>query len=301
DLPFEVWRTFIDQTLEFIGPHHLIVSGGEPLTSPYVVDVIRHCSKNGISTAMVTNGWLLERPMLQALLEAKLSALIVSLDVPGPAHDEVRNKPGLYRRIREALDFLAGRKGGMNLNLMAVIAAHNLEHLESLVRFAHEHPAVGGVRFQCLAQPFFSEPDRFWYRTNPLWPKDSAAVDRAMDRLLALKDQGLPIVNERYQIEYFKHYFRDPNLAIRQRCVLGEFKLQVRSDGLMSPCMYHGVMGDIRTQHVRDIWYSEQARKLRRAMLECPFRCNMPLNCDFESNMRQQYGNRQLRMDEILA
>lgn len=56
------------------------LQGGEPLLHPDIVDIVRHCTSLGLRTSMSTNGFRLTPELVQALEEAGLGSLQLSVD-----------------------------------------------------------------------------------------------------------------------------------------------------------------------------------------------------------------------------
>src|SRR5215475_15395573 len=77
--------------------------GGEPLIHRDMVEIIAHASGLAMSTIIVTNGWLLSAAKIDAMAEAGLTSLTISVDAPSATvHDENRGLSGLWDRIRAA-------------------------------------------------------------------------------------------------------------------------------------------------------------------------------------------------------
>lgn len=87
----------------------LSVSGGEPLLYPWLADCLRQARELGMSTAVVSNGWLIDRgEALQTL--ALADTVAVSVDGLSASHDALRGQPRAFGRVRAAMQRLCERQ-----------------------------------------------------------------------------------------------------------------------------------------------------------------------------------------------
>jgi MoaA/NifB/PqqE/SkfB family radical SAM enzyme len=78
-------------------------TGGEPLVHPNFTAMVAHAAQIGLITALVTNGALLTQKRVDALAEAGLASVYISIDAASyKVHDSNRGLPGLSGRIRRA-------------------------------------------------------------------------------------------------------------------------------------------------------------------------------------------------------
>jgi len=78
-------------------------TGGEPLVHPDFTAMVAHAAQIGMITTLVTNGALLTQKRVDALVEAGLASVYISIDAASCAvHDSNRGLPGLSARIRRA-------------------------------------------------------------------------------------------------------------------------------------------------------------------------------------------------------
>ena len=75
----------------------LVLWGGEPLLRDDIEDLLRSASSAGLSTILMTNGWLL--PGLWPALRGLVRTLMLSLDDVGEDYDRLRGLPGLFNRL----------------------------------------------------------------------------------------------------------------------------------------------------------------------------------------------------------
>ncbi len=89
----------------------LVVTGGEPLLRPDLLEIVSGAARLGYSVGIVTNGILLDETRAAKLLEAGVRNVVVSLDGPEEFHDWLRNRRGAFRLAVGAITSL--RRVGM--------------------------------------------------------------------------------------------------------------------------------------------------------------------------------------------
>jgi MoaA/NifB/PqqE/SkfB family radical SAM enzyme len=88
-VPADVLRHRIDK-LAALGTSVVAFSGGEPMLHPELDDLIRHIRRRGMMAGLITNGYFLVPKQIEALNEAGLDFLQISIDNVEP--DEVSKK-----------------------------------------------------------------------------------------------------------------------------------------------------------------------------------------------------------------
>ena len=68
-----------------LGTMRIALVGGEPLTHPDIVELVRYCRELGFATSLTTNGFLLTRKRLQELEDAGLQVMQISVDRMTPS------------------------------------------------------------------------------------------------------------------------------------------------------------------------------------------------------------------------
>lgn len=287
ELTADQWIHFLGQMREWLGPFWLVLSGGEPFQKPGIFDVLAFCKENQIKTKVSSNGMLLTQKYLNRVLKYGPDFLSLSIESADAAiHNAIRGVEGLHERCVEALHYLHERDPQIILGIAAVIMEENFRGLADLVQWG---PAQGvdRVLFQPLQPNFGSaENDPEWYKKNPNWIQDLDALDRALDELLTLKREGLPIWNDVGQLEMFRAYFHDPYTTPRPAgCTVRYNAFNIDPQGNVNFCWtLNDSVGNILEKHPAEIWQSSEAQAARQRMQSCREPCVM--NC---------YRNRSLK------
>jgi AdoMet-dependent heme synthase len=130
-------KLMLDRVRSF-GHPLFVLTGGDPLKRPDVVEIVRYGAGIGLRMAMTPSGTPLMTPEVVAdLAEAGLSRLAVSLDGSTPEiHDTFRGVSGSFewtvRMIR------AARKLGLSTQINTTVSRHNLTDFENLITLMQE-------------------------------------------------------------------------------------------------------------------------------------------------------------------
>ncbi len=116
-------------TLCRMGLRHITLSGGEPFTRPDWHLIAERFVKQGVTVAVITNGWLLDEATVAKAAEVGICAFGISIDGVRETHDHIR-KPGSFDRIMGALERLKAHQ----IPVTAVTCIHkkNLPELEAM-------------------------------------------------------------------------------------------------------------------------------------------------------------------------
>lgn len=115
-----------------------VLTGGDPLKRPDVVELVEYGTRQGLRVAMTPSGTPLMTPeVLARLRRAGLSRLAISLDGSTAAiHDSFRGVDGSYRwtlaMLREA------RAIGLSTQVNTTVGWHNLEDFDALYALMEE-------------------------------------------------------------------------------------------------------------------------------------------------------------------
>jgi MoaA/NifB/PqqE/SkfB family radical SAM enzyme len=85
------------------GIRYLVLTGGEPTLHPDLLPITRHACDAGMKVMLVTNAGLLKPHRIEAMVEAGISSVIISVDAASrETHEANRGLPGVCERIVEA-------------------------------------------------------------------------------------------------------------------------------------------------------------------------------------------------------
>ena len=135
-VPADVLRARIDK-LHSLGTSVVAFSGGEPMLHPELDDLIRHIRGLGMLAGLITNGYFLVPKRIEALNEAGLDFLQISIDNVEP--DEISQKS--LKTLDKKLRHLA-EHARFHVNINSVVGA-GMKNPEDALTIARRASALG--------------------------------------------------------------------------------------------------------------------------------------------------------------
>jgi len=183
------------------GIRFLIYTGGEPLAHRNFVSMVAHASRIGMTTTLVTNGSLLTPARIDALADAGLVSVYISIDAPtAEVHEENRGLPGVCDRICDANQRFRQR----GISTAASVTMSRLVDYKSLPLFlkslgfesvTFSYPLTG------LASPYLA------YSDSNLVAYTSDELHEAFDQVKALKKEFV-VINPTASIDDMQRHLR---------------------------------------------------------------------------------------------
>ncbi len=264
----EEWKTLLRDLRRWLGPVHIVLSGGEALLRPWTPKLVAYGSSLGLFVELLTHGYWMEQSRIEEMALAGPGRVTVSLDGIGAVHSEIRGREKFWDYTLNTLDNLsklrAERRLGYAIRLKTVVMRQNLDNVAEVARFA----AANGmdVFYQPIEQNYNTAEDSAWFTHSDNWPADPEHAARRIAELIELKKAGSPIANSFAQLQAMIPYFRDPDsMRVRVQSHSGHEKkllcgalttLQVQSNGDVTVCCSRPPVGNFRQRPIRDIWES---------------------------------------------
>ena len=135
ELATDDWRRVLDQAAE-LGVLQCHLSGGEPLLRRDVVDIVAHASGLGMYTNLVTSAIGLSRPRAEALREAGLDHVQVSIQADEAVlSDRLAGISSFDKKIEAAR---LVKELGWPLTLNVVLHRQNIDRIEDILGWVEE-------------------------------------------------------------------------------------------------------------------------------------------------------------------
>jgi radical SAM protein len=134
ELSTEEGRRLIDRVAAFgVPPPILVLTGGDPLRRPDIVDLVAHAQRRGVAVSLTPSGTAaVTEGRLRALRDAGLGRLAVSLDgATAEAHDAFRGVHGSHRYTLRILD--QARALGIPVQINTTVCRETVDSLPALV------------------------------------------------------------------------------------------------------------------------------------------------------------------------
>lgn len=133
DMPLEDFLAVLDTIPKTHRPKDftVVLTGGEPLLRPDIVDVGREIWRKGFGWGMVSNGWRYTAHMQYRLVGAGMGSLTISLDGLEETHDWMRGAAGSYRRALDAITLMTQEKR-LNADVVTCVNKRNIGQLQQI-------------------------------------------------------------------------------------------------------------------------------------------------------------------------
>lgn len=136
DMPLSDFLPVLDEIARHADPHRIIVFtvGGEPLLRPDLLTCAEAITARGFNWGFVTNGMLLDLPMLRQLVKARVKSIAVSIDGLEDDHTWLRGHPQSFHRAVRAVKLLQHTRH-VAWDVITCVSRHNYPRLEALRDF----------------------------------------------------------------------------------------------------------------------------------------------------------------------
>ena len=214
------------------GVGEVVLIGGEAYLRNDFILVARHIRERGMTCTLTTGGLGITQARAEAMAEAGIQSVSVSIDGLEPAHDHLRNRPGSWRRAFEALRLLRGAGIHIACNsqinqvnfgdhepLLELLADAGIHSWQLQITVAHGNAADNA---DIILQP---------YMFLELFEQLNRIIDRALERKIRI----WPANN----LGYFGPY--ESKLRFTQKlhyvgCAAGKSTIGIESDGTLKNC-----------------------------------------------------------------
>lgn len=277
DMSWELFMKIVDQLPNV---KRVVLHGvGEPMLVKHLPQMVAYLKERGVYVLFNTNGTLLNNKNGQALIDAGLDELRVSLDAAEPtAFQMVRGKDMFDRIVSNVRSFrqmqVAQAKDLPRVSLWLTGLRETLYQLEAFVRIA-ESVGVDAVHLQRLV--FFPDNSNGMARAeNALFENTSREEEQIIERATTLARS--------LNITFSASGATEPEASLKQKRSRSPWSLCGRPWSLMyftatgraipccvAPFSMRGygsfTLGDATQQTLREIWNGADYKEFRRKLL----------------------------------
>ncbi len=136
ELTTEECLSVADQLAE-LGCRRVSMIGGEVFMRRDWDAIVKRLTRQGVSTSIITNGFLFSNDLIAQLKEAGVESVAVSLDGPRKIHDKYRQE-GSFDRAEQAIRRLS--ESGIPVAVISTLNRENAEYLESFYQYLRQWP-----------------------------------------------------------------------------------------------------------------------------------------------------------------
>jgi radical SAM protein with 4Fe4S-binding SPASM domain len=248
----------------------IILSGGEPLLRPDILELAAMGTSLGLKMLLSTNGTLLTAAWARKIKKAGIKRLSLSLDAPEAiAHDRFRGHPGSFAATVEGSALLKAE--GLPFQINSSITPANICQTEAITALALSLGAAAHHVF--LLVPVGRAKD--W--DEPALPPE--AYEEALARLRQ-REGSMGLEFKATCAPQYNRISRQLALPIPPRsgrgCLGGQGFMFVSHDGLAGACGYLPLQaGNVRLAHPVDIYENSGLFKALRDKKRYKGRCGV--------------------------
>ncbi|MCC7301587.1 MAG: SPASM domain-containing protein [Bacteroidia bacterium] len=262
-------RELFTRIMDEVAPHCGYLTfyfQGEPFLHPEFTELIRIAASRRMYCVTSTNAHFLNEETCEKVCRSGLGKLIVSLDGMHQDTYEKYRIGGDMQRVLDGLKLLSETKKrlgtGPDLTLQFLVMKHNEQEV-SAVRKQYRSWGAEELNFKTVQI------------NDPADPNDLMPAHPNRSRYRKGKDKRLEIVN-----------------AWKNRCWKLWSSAVITWDGKVLPCCFDKdaryVMGDLRNNTFREIWYSEGYRAFRKQILNGRSSIDICTNCSEGSRIEPE-------------
>ena len=254
-LSLEQWKTVLDR-LEAIAIPHVVFTGGEPTTVPFLSELVGYADRLGIIAGLNTNGRRLkDEDLVLRLKEGSLDHVQITLESMDPEiHDRMAGVPGAWEEtvagIRNVL------KHGIYMNTNTTLLASNCdpERIGTFLNFLNDL----GVRTFGMNALIRSGKGKDY---------EDAISPEALPEILETVKTTAERNGQRFiwytPTQYCVFDPQGAGVGLKS-CTAAKFSMCIEPDGNVLPCQsWYEPVGNILTDPWETIWNAPLCRRLR--------------------------------------
>lgn len=261
------------------------ISGGEPLTVPYLFDLLLYAKDQGILyTHVVSNGFLLNKAAAIKFDNSQVSEVSFSIDGDEAIHDEARQRHGAFKHVLKSIDLITKYSPKTKIVLNTILDPIAPENSLYAIRLAEKM----GVNIK--VQPANNHPD---FGLDICAKKQERSLNKEQkQKLIKTIDimQASPrvISSKPFLSNYKKFLFDRDNLILKDDvCIFGLHHIEIFNNQIY-PCLEgmnweHGF--DIREIDITDILRTKEYKKMVSSLKNCQSCKNNYYICYYEPRL----------------
>jgi radical SAM protein with 4Fe4S-binding SPASM domain len=247
----------------------LVFSGGEPLCREDLFELVDHSQKAGITSALATNGTLIDSNIAIQIKKSGISRVAVSIDgATADVHDSLRQLDGAFEKALNGIKLLSNEKIPFQINV--TLTKHNAGQLKDIFELAKSLGAVALHIFmlvpvgcgQTLAEEDILSAQQYEQKLIEIYALENLGelqvkVTCGPHYQRVLKQKGLNFLSHGSAAKKSSVPGAHKHKQISRGCLAGIGVLFVAHQGDVFPCGYLPVKcGNILEEELSEIWYN---------------------------------------------
>lgn len=265
-------RLLLDSLKKF-GTQQVVMSGGEALLNSNFFRLCEILKSADLNITLLTTGLTIKKNADEIL--QWVDNLIVSLDGDEALHDAIRNIPGAFSKLKEAVEFIHSLDPDFPITARTVIHRLNFRNWEAII---HSAKSMGIDQVSFLPadvsshafnrQMAWAEPKQHEILISK---KELPELKEVIERIIAISfDFEAGFIAESpaklRQIHDYYAAFYGLNPFPFKKCNAPWVSAVIEADGNVRPCFFHDAVGNIRDSSLASILNSREVIDFRKTL-----------------------------------
>ena len=241
--------------------NHVVFTGGEPLLSPQLLDLVNYTVKKGVNASINTNATLVSKSFAEALKKMNVCVLITLQGATPQEHDSQTKSPGSWERTLAGLKCF--KEEGVEVSINMTVTRKNFRLIKGVAKLAEAYNM--GFTFSRFVSSLKKQYGELGLTQSNL--KELSTIIHSTD-LSTLKN-----VKSLMPIPACSEITSKISSGI---CRAGLTRCCITPDLGVKACMFSDKMiGNLENNTLEEIWFYREMRKWR-SLGSYPNEC---LNC----------------------
>jgi MoaA/NifB/PqqE/SkfB family radical SAM enzyme len=261
-------------SLRRLGTRQVLMSGGEALLNHNFFRFCAILKKEGIRITLLSTGLAISRHADNIL--KWVNDIIVSLDGDEQLHDQIRNIPGAFHKMKEGVQLLHSMNPDFRITARTVIHRLNFRRWPAIVEAARDMglDQISFLPADVTSEAFNRSDPWDAPRQHQILPDEGElqellAVIRTLIRdyaeffdsgFIAESPAKLNKIGEYYTASYGQNPFP------YKKCNAPWVSTVIEADGTVRPCFFHPPLGNIHEDTLATILNGEKAIHFRKSL-----------------------------------
>lgn len=260
--------------LKKLGTQQVLMSGGEALLNPNFFRFCQLLRQHGIGVTLLSTGLSLARYAQQ--LTDWVNEIIVSLDGPEQLHNEIRNIPGAFGKMREGINAVRNIDPVYRITARTVIHRLNFRAWPRIVDAALE---LGLDQISFLPADVSSQAFNREVRWDEARQHEVVVDKEELPQLQAVLDHLFTHYKDAFsdgfiaespaklqKVHTYYSAFYGLNPYPYKKCNAPWVSTVIEADGTVRPCFFHDAIGNIRDTSLENILNGPKGMSFRRTL-----------------------------------
>jgi len=263
DMPFEKIEEIIESTAA-LGTKEVKLTGGEPLLYKHFFETMSFIKENGLESSFITNGVLLNKRMVEKVLELNPKQVYVSIDFPSAKpHNKQRGYHNAWEKAIEAIKEIRTQRKNERPAIVVnfVISNKNFQLLPKFIELGKGlFGEINLIPIRGMSQWFLNQEQVKQFKEE-IWPE----VERkARGDRIKIRSGKMLFCSDCKSVskgEYNKGFYG------KRKCFVSEFMAFIDTNGDVFPCSNTPYdksfsYGNAFKKKFKEIWQSKKLEEM---------------------------------------